>query len=235
MRVPPSQPQHQRLVVRAQPRIICICVYTNDIWEIPLRTRSKAPREFDSFLGQQATGDKENLKNLMAVGTDCAKELTQGDMKTVVHKWGFRMLECTSPYSSYQNANAERAIRTIVNMARTMMIHAQAPRHEWIYALRTATYILRRLPTTANPGRRAPIQMRLNSDNPINLAYLRTWYARVVVRKQAPEQTKSERFDENGWSGRFLGYREGVKGYTVRIQGRTLTRSPRDVYFIEDI
>ena len=171
----------------------------------------------------------------MKIRTDGAKELTQGNITKVYKKWKLQMKETTSPYSSYQNANAERAIRTVVTMATAMMLHSQAPKREWIYALHAATYILRRLPTTANPDRKAPIQMMINTDRPVNLAILRTWYSPVFVRKQNPETNKSQRFEGRGWAGIFMGYQEGVKGYLVRINGKIYQRSPRDVYFVEDM
>ena len=123
-------------------------------------------------------------------------------------------------------------------MARSMMIHARAPKSEWIYALRTASHILRRLPTTtatANPDRKVPIQMMANSNGKVSLAHLRTWYSPVFVVKQPPERSKSQRFEDVGWLGLFLGYKEGMKGYIVRINGKTYRRSPKHVYFIEDM
>jgi len=215
--------------------IIVVDAYTNDIWTIPIRARAYTAQALDDFLGDVASGYETDLEYIMTIRTDGAKELTQGKITEVYKKWGLRMKETTSPYSSYQNANAERAIRTTVTMATAMMLHAGAPNHEWIYALRAATYTLRRLPTTANPDRKAPIQMMLNTNEHVNLAHLRTWYSPVFVKKQEPEITKSRRFGGRGWPGTFLGYQEGVKGYVVRIHGQIYTRSPRDVYFVEDM
>ena len=215
--------------------IVVTDVHTNDIWAIPIRSRSDAAQALDTFLENIANSYKTNLECIMTIRTDSAKELTQGKITEIYKKWKLRLKETTSPHSSYQNANAERAIRTIVTMATAMMLHARAPNNEWIHALRTATYILRRLPTPANPGRKAPIQMTLNTDQPVNLALLRTWYSPVFVKKQDPETNKSQRFSARGWPGIFLGYQEGVKGYLVRIDGKVLTRSPRDVYFVEDM
>ena len=215
--------------------IIVIDVYTNNIWTIPIRTRADAAQALDDFLENMANTYRTDMKRIMTIRTDGAKELTQGKITEVYKKWKLQMKETTSPYSSYQNANAERAIRTIVTMATAMMLHAQAPKREWIYALRTATYILRRLPTTANPDRKAPVQMTLSTDQPVNLAILRTWYSPVFVRKQDPETSKSQRFEGRGWAGTFLGYQEGAKGYLVRISGKVYLRSPRDVYFVEDM
>lgn len=215
--------------------IIVIDVYTNSIWTIPIRSRADAAKALDDFLENMANSYRTNLKCIMTIRTDGAKELTQGKITDVYRKWKLQMKETTSPHSSYQNANAERAIRTTVTMATAMMLHAQAPKREWIYALRTATYILRRLPTTANPDRKAPVQMTSNTDQPVNLAMLRTWYSPVFVRKQDPETNKSQRFEGRGWAGTFVGYQEGVKGYLVRINGKIYPRSPRDVYFVEDM
>ena len=50
------------------------------------------------------------------------------------------------PYTSPQNGKAERKIRTINNIIRTLLAHASLPSHFWHHALQMATYLLNILP-----------------------------------------------------------------------------------------
>ena len=104
--------------------ITVVDVYTNNIWTIPIRCRSDTAQALDKFLENVANSYKVNLECIMTIRTDGAKELTQGKITEVYKRWKLQMKETTSPYSSYQNANAERAIRTVVTMATAMMIHS---------------------------------------------------------------------------------------------------------------
>jgi hypothetical protein len=55
------------------------------------------------------------------------------------------------PYTSPQNGKAERALRTINDIIRTLLIHSSMPPKYWAEALRTATYLLNIRPTKSNP------------------------------------------------------------------------------------
>jgi transposase InsO family protein len=57
--------------------------------------------------------------------------------------------ELTVPYSPQQNGVVERANRTIVDSARTMLNAASLPKTYWVAAVRTAVYLRNRLPTSA--------------------------------------------------------------------------------------
>jgi hypothetical protein len=52
------------------------------------------------------------------------------------------------PYISPQNGKAERIIRSVNNVIRTLLIHASLPGRYWTEGLHTATYLLNCLPTT---------------------------------------------------------------------------------------
>jgi hypothetical protein len=53
------------------------------------------------------------------------------------------------PYTSSQNGKAERIIRSVNNVIRTLLIQASLLRRYWAEGLHTATYLLNRLSTTA--------------------------------------------------------------------------------------
>ncbi len=52
----------------------------------------------------------------------------------------------STPYCPSQNGRVERVIRTIVEMARTIMIHGDASRSLWGEAMSQAVYVYNRLP-----------------------------------------------------------------------------------------
>lgn len=58
----------------------------------------------------------------------------------------------STPFCPAQNGRAERIIRTIVEMARTSMIHGSAPRSLWGEAMSHAVYVYNRLPHSAIPA-----------------------------------------------------------------------------------
>jgi hypothetical protein len=57
------------------------------------------------------------------------------------------VLRMSCPYTSPQNGKAERIIRSINNVIRTLLFQANLPGRYWAEGLHTATYLLNRLPT----------------------------------------------------------------------------------------
>ena len=51
------------------------------------------------------------------------------------------------PGTPQQNGVAERRNRTLMNMVRSMLSHANIPKSLWMYALKTAVYLLNRVPS----------------------------------------------------------------------------------------
>lgn len=60
-------------------------------------------------------------------------------------------------YTPQQNGVAERANRTLVEMARCLMLQANLPQTLWAEAINTATYIRNRYPTRMT--NKTPIEM----------------------------------------------------------------------------
>ena len=52
--------------------------------------------------------------------------------------------EFSAPYSPHQNSEAERAWRTLFDMARCLLLEAGLPKELWNYAVRTSAYIRKR-------------------------------------------------------------------------------------------
>jgi len=62
------------------------------------------------------------------------------------------------PYISPQNGKAERHIKSINNIVRTLLAHSSMPLSFWDHALQMVTYLLNILPTKVL-GYRSPMQV----------------------------------------------------------------------------
>ncbi|KAJ9685151.1 hypothetical protein PVL29_017257 [Vitis rotundifolia] len=112
----------------------------------------------------------------------------------------------TMPGSPDQNGVAERRNRTLLDMVRSMLSSSKLPKFLWIEALKTAVYILNRVPTKAVPN--TPFEL-LKGWKP-SLRHMRFWGCSSEVRIYNPQEKK---LDPRTISGYFIGYAEKSKGY----------------------
>ncbi|KAL4351255.1 hypothetical protein GQ457_06G019360 [Hibiscus cannabinus] len=112
----------------------------------------------------------------------------------------------TMPGSSDQNGVAERRNRTLMDMVRSMLSGSKLPKSLWVEALKTAVYILNRVPTKAVP--KTPFEL-FKGWKP-SLRHIRVWGCPSEVRIYNPQEKK---LDPRTISGYFIGYAEKSKGY----------------------
>ena len=134
----------------------------------------------------------------------------------------------SSPYTPQQNGVAERANRTVVEMARSM-IHAQCLGHEfWAEAVCNAVYVRNRCPTKAVEGKTA--RGSVEREDAARLAHARVG---CVAYAKVPDQSRTK-LDAKGLKCLFLGYCEGTKAYRlICLETKKIIKSP-DVVFFED-
>ena len=112
----------------------------------------------------------------------------------------------TMPGSPDQNGVAERRNRTLLDMVRSMLASSKLPESLWTEALKTAVYILNRVPTKAIP--KTPFEL-FKGWKP-SLRHVRVWGCPSEVRVYNPQEKK---LDPRTISGYFVGYAERSKGY----------------------
>uniref|UniRef100_A0A2N9GK36 Retrovirus-related Pol polyprotein from transposon TNT 1-94 n=1 Tax=Fagus sylvatica TaxID=28930 RepID=A0A2N9GK36_FAGSY len=112
----------------------------------------------------------------------------------------------TMPGSPDQNGVAERRNRTLLDMVRSMLSSSNLPKSLWVEALKTAVYILNRVPTKAVP--KTPFEL-WKGWKP-SLRHMRVWGCPSEVRIYNPQEKK---LDPRTISGYFIGYAERSKGY----------------------
>ena len=110
------------------------------------------------------------------------------------------------PGTPQQNGVAERRNRTLMDMVRSMISNSSLPKSLWTYALKTAVYLLNKIPSKAVP--KTPFE--LWTGRKPSLRHLHVWSCPAEARMYNPHEKK---LDSRTVSGYFIGYPEKSKGY----------------------
>ncbi|KAG2801808.1 hypothetical protein PC113_g24559 [Phytophthora cactorum] len=89
---------------------------------------------------------KQFGKKVKFVRHDGAREFATNSLKDFYEDEGIEQ-QTTVPYAHQTNGTAERAIRTIVTIGRSMLHHAKLDKRFWAEAAMTAIYVKNRLPS----------------------------------------------------------------------------------------
>ncbi|KAG3230135.1 hypothetical protein PI124_g24766 [Phytophthora idaei] len=89
---------------------------------------------------------KQFGKKVKFVWHDGAREFATNSLKDFYEDEGIEQ-QTTVPYAHQTNGTAERAIRTIVTIGRSMLHHAKLDKCFWAEAAMTAIYVKNRLPS----------------------------------------------------------------------------------------
>uniref|UniRef100_A0A2N9I4J9 Integrase catalytic domain-containing protein n=1 Tax=Fagus sylvatica TaxID=28930 RepID=A0A2N9I4J9_FAGSY len=112
----------------------------------------------------------------------------------------------TMPGTPEQNGVAERRNRTLMDMVRSMMSRSNLPKSLWGEALKTAMYILNRVPTKSVP--RTPFELWTGWKPSLN--HFRVWGCPAEVKIYNPMEKK---LDPKTTRCFFIGYPPHSKGY----------------------
>lgn len=92
------------------------------------------------------------------VRSDNGREVKNSEMNEYLEKRGI-IMENTAPYTPVQNGKAERANRTIMECARTMLRAKDLPKNLWAEAVSTAVYVLNRTIHSSGKNLKTPFEM----------------------------------------------------------------------------
>ena len=112
----------------------------------------------------------------------------------------------TMPGSPSMNGVAERRNRTLKDMVRSMIAHSSLPESLWGEALKTAAYILNRVPSKAV----AKTPYELWTGRKPSLKHLHIWGCPAEAR---PYRPNAKKLDSKTVSSYFIGYSERSRGY----------------------
>lgn len=138
----------------------------------------------------------------------------------------FHQTSCV--YTPQQNGRVERKHRHILNVARSLLFQAYLPTSFWGESVLTTAYLINRTPTPILDGK-TPYEI-LYSKAP-TYAELRVFGSLCFAKKHS---ARSDKFQERGRKGIFVGYPHGQKGWRIYdIESNDFFVS-RDVIFQED-
>lgn len=112
--------------------------------------------------------------------------------------------QLTPPGTPQWNGVSERRNRTLLDMVRSMMSHAELPNFLWGYALLTAAYTLNRVPSKA--VEKTPYEI-WNGRKP-NVGHFKIWGCEAYIKRLM--STKLEQKSEKCF---FVGYPKETRGY----------------------
>ena len=165
-------------------------------------------------------------KKIKFVRHDGAREFATSSLQVFYEDEGIEQ-QTTVPYAHQTNGTAERAIRTIVTIGRSMLHHAKLDKCFWAEAAMTAIYVKNRLPSPKIPHK-TPFEIIYKSKPSIK--HMRVFGCQTYILTPKEKRLK---WDPKARTGIFLGYEEVSKAYRVYdIEAGQVVIS-RDVNFDE--
>ena len=135
-------------------------------------------------------------------------------------------IEYTTAYTPSQNGVAERLNRTLVGMAKAMLLASGLPQRFWGFAIEAACYIRNRLPI--RHGRITPEEAFTGKKPKID--HLRVFGCLAYVLK--PHELR-HKFDPNLAKTAFVGYEASTRQYRVYDPVRNLIIRSYNIQFHE--
>ena len=175
-------------------------------------------------------------KKIKAVKSDCGGEYYgryDGSGEQRPGPFAKYLSECgiipqyTMPGTPSQNGVAERRNRTLKDMARSMISHSSLPNSLWGEALKTAIYILNRVPSKAVNK----TSYELWTGKKPSIRHLHVWGCPAEARPYRPNERK---LDSRTVSCYFVGYPERSKGYKFYDPSSRSFFETGNAKFIED-
>lgn len=106
--------------------------------------------------------ERQTGANIKRIRTDNARELLSNDFQSYLLQHGIKH-ELSVPYAHPQNGRAERVIQSIEQVTRSLLEQAKLPMKYWPLAIRTAAYIINRVPHSSIENQ-IPAEVFLNEN-----------------------------------------------------------------------
>lgn len=148
-----------------------------------LKSRADVLEEVKKFKSRVETETNHKITRLRS---DNAKEYISKEFNDYLESQGIRR-QLSVEYTPQQNGVAERANRTIVEMARAMLIKSDVPKSLWAEAVNTAVFLRNRCPSKANNGM-TPYE--LWSNRKPNVKFLRIFGSQATFLKKGTRPFK---------------------------------------------
>lgn len=198
--------------------------YTRYTEVVMLKDRSEVLTAFKNYMLRVK---RESGHDIKVLRTDNAKEYISNEFTKLLESQGIKR-ELTVPHTPQQNGVAERANRTLVEMARCMLLESKLPLSLWAEAINTANFIRNRSPTKAL-NNVTPLEM-WNNRKPY-VGFMRIFGSKTI----SLIKTNRTKFEPKGKQLIMVGYSDESKAYRLWQPGTRSIIKSRDVRFLEDL
>ncbi|KMQ85317.1 retrovirus-related pol polyprotein from transposon tnt 1-94 [Lasius niger] len=192
---------------------------------VMLRQRSDVLKAFRNY---KRRVEKLTGRHIKKLRTDNGKEYLSNEFKKFFEDEGISR-QLSVEYTPQQNGVAERANRTIIEMARCMLQQSGLPQSLWAEAVNTATFIRNRCPTKCLNDK-TPIEAWTNKKPYVG--FFRIFGSKVIALNKGPKRGK---FLQKGEEYALVGYSDEAKAYRLWKPGTKTVIKSRDVKFHEKI
>ena len=197
--------------------------FSRRMWVYPFKAKSEC---FERFMEFKALAEKEVEADIKVLRSDNGGEYISNQFEAYLKAQGIAH-QTSTLHTPQQNGVAERANRTIVEMARSMIYGQGLGLEFWAEAVKNAVYIRNWCPTSAIHGK-TPQEAWCGKK--LSVAHMRVFgciaYAKVPDASRTKLEPKSVKC-------LFLGYCEGTKAYRlINLETKKIIRCC-DVNFCE--
>ena len=184
-------------------------------------------RVLEAFMNFQSYVTNHFKANVKVLRSDNGGEYTSHAFKSYLAQHGI-VHQTSCPYTPQQNGVAERKNRHLMEVARSMMFHANVPKRFWSDAVVTACYLINRIPTKVLKDI-SPYEV-LNQNRP-SIHHLRVFGCACFVLIPREQRDKLE---AKSMKCMFIGYSPTQKGYKCYNPETRRVLVSRDVKFMEE-
>ena len=192
-----------------------------------MKNKSEVLSKFKEFMNVTENKTGHRIQRVNTIRSDNGGEYTSDEFNRFCMEIGIDH-QYTNPYTPEQNGVSERYNRTVMEAARSMLIHSSLPLQFWAEAVNTANYLRNRSPTSALSGK-TPFECWYGKRP--DVSNLRVFgcisYSHIPKELRRKLDPKSEKCV-------FVGYPDGTKGYKLfNLKSRKFMRS-LSIQFCED-
>ncbi|KAG8786664.1 hypothetical protein FRC15_010949 [Serendipita sp. 397] len=158
-----------------------------------------------------------------AIRFDNGKELVNNQLKAWCAKKGI-IVQTTAPYSPSQNGIAERLNRTLLELARAMLMAKDLPAFLWTEAVSHAAYLRNHAPTRALDGK-TPEEVWTGKKP--DVSHLREFGSEVWIR----DEGNIGKLDPRANKFIFVGYQDGARAVRYYDRAKRSIKVSRNFIF----
>lgn len=197
--------------------------YSRYVFVYFLKTRDQIFEVFKDFV---IFAEKQCGKKLKTIRSDTGREYLSRELKDFLTANGIKR-QLSVAYTPQQNGVAERANRSLVEMARSMLVHSEIDESFWTEAVRTAAYLRNRC-ATRTLIEKTPYEVWTNKKPTVS--HLKIFGSRAIALNKKQNKKFRAKCEEHI----LIGYSSTYKAYRLYNPETRKIIESRDVIFLED-